>query len=199
MVRLPKEKYPNWETDRDDITPSQECPSMVYRPARLTNILQLIYEKSGTVFVEMGSAVVGPLLYLNQRSCGLWKLVLWHARNEDGTVIAQRDDSDLLNSVFHPLSKEPEELFDRRSAPSHAESDAKKNVATIQNLTVHCDRLLMRGAPSSIGRASYLPETSLERKRDIVRMLCDSYVAVQASISLPSPTRMPEQLLPPKL
>ena len=88
IVRLPTEKYPNWETDRDDITPSQECPSMVYRPARLTNILQLIYEKGGTIFVEMGSAVVGPLLHLNQRSCGLWKLVLWHVRNEDRTVIA---------------------------------------------------------------------------------------------------------------
>ena len=88
MVRLPTEKYPNWETDRDRITPSQECPSMVYRPARLTNILQLIYEKSGTIFVEVGSAVVGPLLHLNQRSCGLWKFVLWYVRNEDRTVIA---------------------------------------------------------------------------------------------------------------
>ena len=75
-VRLPTEKYPKWEIDKEDITPSQECPSMVYRPARLTNILQLIYEKSGTIFVEMGSAVVGPLLHLNQRSCGLWELVL---------------------------------------------------------------------------------------------------------------------------
>ena len=72
MVRLAtEEENPKQDIHGDCFTPSQECPSMVYLPARLTDILQFFYEKSRTVFVEMRSAVIGPLLDLNQRSCGL--------------------------------------------------------------------------------------------------------------------------------
>ena len=79
---------------------------------------------------------------------------------------------DSPSSEFHPLSKEPKDFFDCRSAPSHAESDAKKIVVMTQKLIVHCDRLLMRDVPSSIvvdcigslvDRASYLPEAPVER------------------------------------
>lgn len=74
MVRLAtEEENPNRDIHEDRFTPSQECPSMVYLPARLTDVLQLIYEKSRTIFVKMRSAVIGPLLHLNQWSCGLWK------------------------------------------------------------------------------------------------------------------------------